>query len=75
MGADLRSLNELIPFPNECLPRLVCRVRLACHNELDGPLRIRQKPKEPLSIMKEQIGPFVSGKPSGKAKSQNVGVK
>jgi hypothetical protein len=50
-------------------------VGLACENELDRTISIRQNVDQPLSIMQEKIRSFVSRETAGKAQSQCVGVE
>jgi len=53
MGAHLGLSNKMGPFPYQGLPRFVRRMGFAGKDELNGPLRIGQKAKQPLRVVQQ----------------------
>ena len=75
LRADLRTVDEMHPFLNQRLPIFICRVCLACDNELNGLLRMGEDPKQSLGIMKQQVGSLVRGKSTSKSKGKDIRIK
>ena len=53
MGTRLGLPDEMHPFPNQGLPRLVRRMRLAGDDELHGALRMGQETKQSRRVMEQ----------------------
>src|ERR1035438_4088887 len=67
--------DEVSPLPNQGLPRLVGRMRLAGDDELHRALRIAQKSKQAWRIMQQQVRSFVSHEAARKAQRECVGIE
>jgi hypothetical protein len=75
MGAGLGPPNEMCPFLNQRLPRLVCRMGLTSDDELHRALRISQKAQQTRRIVQQQVRSLVGREAARKAQCQRVGIK
>src|ERR1019366_2807677 len=75
MGTRLGPPDEMRPVPNQGLPALVRRMRLAGDDELHGTLRIGQKTKQAWRVMQQQVRSLVGGEAARKAQRECVGIK
>ena len=75
MGAGLGLADEIDPFLDQGLPRLVLRMRLAGDDELHRALRIGQQTKQPLRVVQQQVRSLVGREAARKAQRQCVGIK
>ena len=75
MGARLGPPDEMHPFLNQGLPRLVRRMRLAGDDELHRTLRIGQQTKQPLRVVQQQVRSLVGREAARKAQRQGVGIE
>ena len=75
MWTDLGPANEVYPFLDQGLPRLVRRMGLAGNDELHRTLRIGQQAKQSLRVVQQQVRSLVGGEAPRKAQRQCVGIK
>ena len=75
MGAHLGPPDEMYPLLNQGLPRLVCRMGLAGHDELHWALRINQQAQQSLRVVQQQVRSFVRRETARKAQRQGVRIK
>jgi hypothetical protein len=57
------------------LPSSSWGVGFACDDQLNRTLGMGQYPSQTVGIVEEQVGPFVSGKTSGKPQRQHMGIE
>ncbi len=67
--------NELDPFLDESLTRLIRRMRLAGNDELHGTLSIRQQAQQPLRVLQQQVRPLVGCKAACESDRQRIRVE
>ena len=75
MGAHLGPPDELGPFLNQGLSRLVRRMGLAGKDELHRALGIGQQAKQSLRVVQQQVRPLVGREAARKAERQCVGIE
>ena len=75
MGAGLGLADELYPFLDQGLPRLVRRMGLAGDDELHRALRIGQQAQQSLRVVQQQVRSLVGGEAARKAQRQRVGIE
>ena len=75
MLSDVVTAQEMDPFADHILARLIGRMRLAREHELHGIFLIGENPRQPLRIVQQQVGPFVGGEPTRKAERKCVGIE
>ena len=75
MGAGRGLTDEMHPFLDQGLTRLVCRMGLAGKDELHRVLRVGQQTKQPLRVVQQQVGPFVGRETPREAQCQRIGIK
>ena len=73
--ARIAAANETRPFLDQRLTGQVGRVRLARENELRRALGILENPEEPLGIVQQEVGPFVSRKAARKPEGKHPGIQ
>ena len=75
VGLGLWLADELYPFMNQGLPRLVRGMGLASDDELHRALRISQQAQQTRRIVQKQVRPFVGREAPRKAQCQGVGIE
>ena len=70
MRARLGPPDEMHPFPNQGLSRLIRRMRLAGDDELHRSLRIAQQAKQSLGVVQQQVRSLVGREAARKAQRQ-----
>ena len=67
--------DEVDPFLNQRLSRLVCGMGFAGQDKLHGPIWIGEQAKQPLRVVQQKVRPLVGCKAPRKAQRQGVGIK
>src|ERR1017187_9964564 len=75
MRTNFRLPGEAGPFANERLSGLVGGMRLARQHQLHGPLRVGKNACQPLAIMQQKSGAFVSGEPPCESQCQCLRIQ
>ena len=75
MGTHVGLPDEMDPFLNQRLSRLVCRMRLASDNELYRALWITQQAQEPLPVVQQQVWSLIGCEAAREAQCQSTGIE